>query len=147
MRRPEYEAARWLAQAQDDLRFAEWVLEEDRFFDKGCFIAQQAGEKALKALLYSGGARMVLGHSCAELLAKLILGFPELATLRDPATVLDRFYIPTRYPNGLPGGAPYESFRRSDLEQALAMARQIVQSVARRLAGKDVADPGEPNLP
>jgi hypothetical protein len=40
LKRPEVEAARWIAQARDDLEFARWLLVEDRGFDKGCFITQ-----------------------------------------------------------------------------------------------------------
>lgn len=30
----------------------------------------------------------------------------------EKASVLDKYYIPTRYPNGLPGGVPYEALTR-----------------------------------
>jgi HEPN domain-containing protein len=126
MRRPEYDAARWLAQATDDLAFARWILSEDRFFDKGCFVAQQAAEKALKAVCYLDGARTVIGHSLVELVERPAAAHPEIGALRDDARRLDRFYIPTRYPDGLPGGAPFESFVRSDLEQAVALAEGFV---------------------
>jgi HEPN domain-containing protein len=134
MRRPEHDGARWLAQARDDLEFARWLLTEDRFFDKGCFVAQQAAEKALKAILYAGGARTVLGHSVHELIGRVMERHPDLAHLRGDAKQLDRFYIPTRYPNGLPGGTPFESYSRTDLEQALAMTERIV-SAAERILG------------
>jgi HEPN domain-containing protein len=115
-----------LAQSRDDLEFARWLLAENRFFDKGCFVAQQAAEKALKAVLYSRGARTVLGHSAQELVERVAAKHREAASLKDPARRLDRFYIPTRYPNGLPGGAPFESFTRDDLAQALGLAEEIV---------------------
>lgn len=126
MKQPEAEARRWISQARDDLEFVRWLLAEDRGFDKGCFIAQQAAEKALKAALYRDGARTVLGHSVLELLERLIAGHPAFAMLRDDARRIDRFYIPTRYPNGLPSGTPFESFGREDLEQAVDMAERIV---------------------
>ena len=49
MKEPKGEAKRWLLQGEDDLKFVKWILDEGVFFDKGCFISQQAGEKALKA--------------------------------------------------------------------------------------------------
>jgi HEPN domain-containing protein len=61
------EAKRWILQALDDLKFVSWVRNEGVFFDKGCFLAQQAGEKALKACLYSLRRRKVLGHSLFEI--------------------------------------------------------------------------------
>jgi HEPN domain-containing protein len=57
MKSAEKEARRWFTQARDDLLFVEWVQREGVFFDKGCFIAQQSGEKALKACLYARGER------------------------------------------------------------------------------------------
>ena len=39
---------------------------------------------------------------------------------------LDRHYIPTRYPNRLPGGIPAEAF---DAEKALRQAVQIIQQI------------------
>jgi HEPN domain-containing protein len=51
-----------------------------------------------------------------------------MAVLRDDARRIDRFYIPTRCPNGLPGGTPFETFTREDLRQAVALAERIVAS-------------------
>lgn len=130
LKQPELEARRWMAQARDDLEFIQWLLGEGRGFEKGCFIAQQSAEKALKAVLYLGGARTVLGHSVADLLERVLAEHPRLAALSDDARQLDRFYIPTRYPNGLPGGAPFESFTREDLEKAVGMAGRIVAGAA-----------------
>ena len=48
---PRAEAERWLAQAQSDLAFAEYGL-DGGFYAQACFMCQQAGEKALKALHY-----------------------------------------------------------------------------------------------
>ena len=131
MNQPRHEAERWLAQAVDDLEFTRWVLAEGRFFDKGCFIAQQAAEKALKAVHYLKGERLVFGHSALELLNRLLPEHQELVILREPARLLDRYYIPTRYPNGLPGGSPFESFQRGDLESALDMAERVVAEAVR----------------
>jgi len=44
------EAKRWLTFAQEDLKVAELVLEES-IYNQVCFHSQQAGEKALKALI------------------------------------------------------------------------------------------------
>jgi HEPN domain-containing protein len=134
MRQPEAEARRWLAQAENDLAFAEVGVREG-FFAQACFICQQAGEKALKALHYRGGARVVLGHSLAELLDDLLRDHPTLGDLRDAARQLDQFYIPTRYPNGLPGGVPADSFTRAQATQAVAAAREFIAR-ARTAAGR-----------
>ena len=98
------EAQRWLRQAEDDLGAGE-VLRDGGFHAQACFMSQQAAEIALKALHYLGGARHVLGHSVVELLAGLVEKHPELGSMTEVASRLDQYYVPTRYPNALPGGA------------------------------------------
>jgi HEPN domain-containing protein len=125
MKRARAEAARWLAQAESDLAFAELGLRE-RFFAQACFVCQQSVEKALKALHYLGGARVVLGHSIVELLDTLVAQHVDLADLREGAQQLDQYYVPTRYPNGLPGGVPAEMFTRGQAEEAVSLARRFL---------------------
>lgn len=128
MRQPESEARRWLAQAESDLAFAELGL-RGGFFAQACFICQQAGEKALKALHYRRGARMVLGHSLVELLDGLLADHRALGDLGDAARQLDQYYIPTRYPNGLPGGVPADVFTSKQATEAIAHAREFIVRV------------------
>lgn len=106
---PKAEAARWLAQARSELAFARLGAREG-FYAQACFHCQQSAEMALKALHYLRGARLVIGHSVVELLGGLIDVHPSLGDLRAGAARLDQLYIPTRDPNGLPGGVPAEVF-------------------------------------
>jgi len=128
MKRARAEAERWLAQAKSDLGFAEVGLREG-FFAQACFICQQAAEKALKALHYLGGARIVLGHSLVELLDAVVANHAGLADLREGAQQLDQYYIATRYPNGLPGGVPANVFTRRQADEAVSLARRFVAFV------------------
>jgi HEPN domain-containing protein len=125
MKQPKAEARRWLTQAESDLAFAEVGLREG-FFAQTCFVCPQTGEKALKALCYLRGNRVVLGHSLVELLATLAVADAVGSELREGAQQLDQYYVPTRYPNGLPGGVPAEVFTRRQAEEAVAIARRIV---------------------
>lgn len=125
MRQPEIEARRWLEQAASDLAFAELGVREG-FFAQACFICQQAGEKALKSLHYRRGSRAVLGHSLVELLSGLLSERADLADLLDAARQLDQYYIPTRYPNGLPGGIPSDAFTSKQATEAISFARQFI---------------------
>jgi predicted nucleotidyltransferase len=43
------------------------------------------------------------------------------------ARVLDNFYIPTRYPNGYPEGAPFEHYGRLQSGEAIKYARSIIE--------------------
>jgi HEPN domain-containing protein len=122
---PTAEAARWLAQARSELAFAHVGIREG-FYAQACFHAQQSAEMALKALHYLGGARLVIGHSLVELLAPLVDKHPALGSLRGGAARLDQLYIPTRYPNGLPGGVPADVFSREQADDAVAQAARFV---------------------
>jgi len=57
---PDAEARRWLDQASVDLHWAEHLAQEGGFH-LACFLAQQVGEKALKAYLYGGRAEKERG--------------------------------------------------------------------------------------
>lgn len=115
MHDPTAEARRWWTQALDDRAFVRDMATEARYFDKACFIAQQAAEKAVKACLYAAGRREVLGHAVLEFARELAKLDPAFTAIGGPAARLDRFYIPARYPNGLPAGTPFESYSADDL--------------------------------
>ena len=136
MKDAEREATRWFEQAKDDYWFVDWVQKENRFFDKGCFIAQQAGEKALKACLYAAGERRVFGHSLFEMVSNLIIRFDGFNSIVEECKRLDRFYIPTRYPNGLPGGSPFQVYSDKELKAALSDLTAVIQTAERFLKRK-----------
>lgn len=122
----QQEAARWLSQAENDIAFAEIGLREG-FYAQACFLAQQAAEKALKAVHYAEGARFVLGHSVMRLIQELKEQYPDFLQDMDVARELDQYYIPTRYPNGLPEGAPHEFYSSTQATAALAGAKSIIE--------------------
>jgi len=125
------EASRWLKQAQVDLGWAQHLLEEGAYY-LVCFLSQQAAEKALKAFLYWQGEEVVLGHSVRQLCEKAA-GYDESFAGNCPRWgILDTYYIPTRYPNGLPDGTPAETYDEVSGREALSLAKQIVNHVASR---------------
>lgn len=132
MNDPRAERRRWFDQAENDLAFARHALEGE-FFHQVCFVAHQCVAKALKAVLYAEGARNVIGHSAAGLLARMIPEHPKLATLREHAAELDLYYIPTRYPNGLVEGTPHQAFTRAQALRALESAEAALAAVGREL--------------
>ena len=89
----------WLDEAEDDLATAIDLLRLGRY-SKACYFAQQAAEKALKALLIRRLNRYEHTHGVRELLEMLrdngIDVCDELIRVGDE---LDRYYVPTRYPN------------------------------------------------
>jgi HEPN domain-containing protein len=125
----EREARRWWRQARRDLESAEINAGHARH-EVTCFLSQQAAEKALKAFLYARGESPVLGHSLLALTQRADDYEPPLGALREPAKILDAYYIPSRYPNGLTDDiAPLDFFDASDGERALASCRTILDAV------------------
>ena len=68
-----------------------------------------------------------------ELLDQLVRGHPTLARLREAAQQLDQYYIPTRYPNGLPGGVPADVFSARQAAEATAFAREFIGEARARV--------------
>ncbi len=54
--------------------------------------------------------------------------------LIEKGRVLDNFYIPTRYPNGHPAGAPFEHYGPLQSEEAIRYASEIVGFVRSQMA-------------
>ena len=100
------------------------------FFNTACFQAQQAVEKALKAFLLARGERSLRGHSVLELLDRCVAFDASFARFRQDCRVLDRHYIPTRYPDALPEGTPHEAFGAEDADDAIRRAEGILKAVA-----------------
>ncbi len=120
----------WLAQAHRDLEQAEASRRESRH-EWACFAAHQTAEKALKALhLFSG--QEAWGHVVARLVHELPVDYD--ASLVDKAKVLDAFYVPTRYPNGHPDGAPFEHYGSLQSEDAIRYASEILEFVSSKMA-------------
>ncbi|NKB23480.1 MAG: HEPN domain-containing protein [Kiritimatiellae bacterium] len=93
----------WLGKAEDDISFATLGLEH-HYYSQVCFLAQQASEKSLKGLLISKTAKHPHLHNLRELVARCAEHVPEIRPLEEIARILDQYYIPSRYPDGIPGG-------------------------------------------
>ena len=115
----------WLRQALRDLEQAEDSRRAGRH-EWACFAAHQAAEKAVKALHLALG-QDAWGHVIATLLTELPAARAAPVGLVDKARVLDNFYVPTRYPNGHPSGAPFEHYGPLQSEQGIGYAREIVE--------------------
>ena len=55
--------------------------------------------------------------------------------LLDRLRVLDAFYVPTRYPDSLPEGAPTDHFGRLQSQDALRHARALIDAIRAALVG------------
>jgi len=126
------EGERWLAQATADLRWAVRLAQEGGWH-LACFLAQQVAEKALKAFLYAQGEEIVLGHSVERLCAASARYQPEFTDKAKRWSLLDGYYIPTRYPNGLPDGIPANVYTEDAAKGAVALAEEAVDYVKQLL--------------
>jgi HEPN domain-containing protein len=122
----------WLRQADNDLEWGAHSL-EGGFHSQCCFIAQQAGEKALKAYCFHRGIDIVRTHS----LFRIIRDLGEDGDLERCARELDLYYISGRYPDAFPDGAPFEILTREQAERALTAARTIRRLLGVRMQGDE----------
>ena len=125
--REEFE--RWLSQAEYTLRSAENDMKSG-FYSWACFKAQQAAEYAVKALLFGLGI-MAYGHSIKRLLDVLSKEVDVPDELFNSARLLDRHYIPPRYPDAYIEGAPYEYYGEKDAVEAINSSLAIIAFVRR----------------
>jgi HEPN domain-containing protein len=88
--------------------------------------SQQCAEKVIKALLLLQGKTLARTHLLGNLL-NLLHPNPFAASL--DIQLLDRFCIPTRYPDALPGSLPEGLPNHEDATEALAVARQVLRAV------------------
>jgi len=118
------EFSRWIAMAERTLASAVRDMEAGDY-NWACFKAHQAGEFAVKAVLYGVG-RPTRGHSVARLLRELssFVAIDEGAF--EDALLLDKFYVPTRYVDAWSEGVPYEYFTKHDAELAIGAARRVI---------------------
>jgi HEPN domain-containing protein len=129
LEKDHHEALRWLKTAEEDLGAARGLLTIKKY-SHACFIAQQCAEKAMKALWYALGDDP-WGHS----IRKLIEEIPDKASRQrlmanlEAGNILDRYYIPTRYPNGLPDLTPGEVYLKKDADLCIRHARSILTAV------------------
>jgi len=127
---------RWIDEARWDLETAR-ILHQNGRYNAACFYAHQAGEKAVKALLY-GINEAPWGHSIRVLLERYIekSGDRGAEKLLSYARELDRHYIPSRYPNAHPSGTSYEAYDPETSRESISYAQEIVNYASERLGVK-----------
>jgi HEPN domain-containing protein len=97
-------------------------------------MAEQTAQVALKAFIIARRRRQIWEHSVQEL-ARLCSRYDKDFTgLIDAGKILDRYYIPTRYPDALASPAvPYKTYIEKDAVEALGLAGKILNLVKQRL--------------
>jgi HEPN domain-containing protein len=122
----------WMRQARLDLDHARLAADASHV-EWAVFAAQQAAEKACKALHMSLGSD-AWGHDLTALLEALPQGHRAADDLIDRAKSLDKHYIPSRYPNGFDQGTPRDHYTVREARQAIADAETILEFCAHSIA-------------
>lgn len=111
----------WLSRAKGNLNLAEkggrlkGVLLEDL-----CFNAQQAAEKALKAVCLAQGKDIPKTHSLIHLMDILEAGGFEIPENVRNADILTQYAVQSRYPSIM------EEITRTEYREALKLAANVV---------------------
>lgn len=116
------DAQKWLDFAGEDLHMAKLAM-RDSLFNQVCFHAQQVAEKTLKSLIITAGVLPPKTHKLGDLLGLLPVALPD--NLRPRLLLLDRYYIPTRYPDAVPGSLATGMPNQADAEEALSASTDI----------------------
>ncbi len=118
----------WFRQAENDWEWGDHTLDSG-YFSQACFISQQVALKALKSLCLYYKFDTIRTHSVRKIAQELGIN----GEIEETGKYLDLFYIPTRYPDSLPEGAPFESFTQQQAKDALDKALSILNYVRAKI--------------
>lgn len=113
----------WLAQAGRDLKAARDSMAAGNY-EWCAFQAQQAAEKALKALLQFHHLE-VTGHTLIHLLRRVEEFVAVPSEYWPLARELDRHYIQPRYPNSFAAGYPAQFYDQETAGRCVDYAEQL----------------------
>ena len=122
------EINRWFEFAREDSIVAQ------ASFDKGvynqvCFHAHQGVEKALKGYLADRERDIPKTHFIGVLLKLCVEIDGDFEKMVERCIILDDYYIPTRYPDALPGSFPEGMPDKEDALKAMAILKEAMDFV------------------
>jgi HEPN domain-containing protein len=126
----------WLARAKGNLANARQPKPPDAFWEDHCYMAQQATEKALKAVYQKQGLFFRFVHDLKELGKGLEKNGLKIPVEVREAIVLTKYAFETRYPG------PFEPVTEMEFKKALALAEAVVA-----WAEKIIRTPEKPDGP
>lgn len=109
----------WLARAKSNLALAKLEKPEEAFWEDLCFNAQQAAEKAVKAVLQHKGILFRYIHDLEELITNLKDHGVEVPDYINEAAKLTQYALELRYPGHSEQGTEEE------YQQALKIAERV----------------------
>lgn len=135
MKKQKHSYTKWLESAIDELKFAKVILEEQPDFPwYVCFHSQQAAEKALKSfLIFKKYSKPIRTHNLVILLECCKNYDKKFNFISESCEILNAYYIPTRYPDALPGMSLTGRFRPTEAKEAVETAQEIVRFVKNKI--------------
>ena len=126
---PPTDPREWLGRARSNLMRAGKVIPEV-YLEDLCFDAQQAAEKAIKAVFIHHRLRFPYIHDLARLLTLLQQGGVGIPKYVRKAAGLTRFAVESRYP-GVSGPVTKREHRRT-----VRIAQSVLQWAERKIGGR-----------
>ncbi len=114
----------WLYHAYQDLLAARVLIEDDRLYNPTVFHCQQAIEKSLKAFLLFKHHKLFDGHNLTWLCKQAAMTDQSFTKWIGKSTLLNRFYIETRYPADIP-----DEITRDLAEDILAATEDMMEFI------------------
>lgn len=132
----KHNAKIWLKQAGYDLEAAE-LSTRNQFNEWACFQAEQAAEKALKALIVSAGKPAPRIHKLSALVGVAKKYVPKMRRQYIHISMLQAFTFIARYPFLLPGeyDAPHNYITEKEALQCIEEAREVIKVAESLLNG------------
>jgi HEPN domain-containing protein len=127
-------AREWLEQARDEVKMGKY-LGEGGFFKGACFHAQQAMEKAIKALLLAKGWMLERTHSIERLAVIAEQYNVDLPLAEEEIAFMDGIYR-GRYPAEA-GLLPFGEPSQGDARKAVEIAEKVVAVASRSCGGQE----------
>ncbi len=121
-------AEEWLSRAKGDLALSQVPLPKGAFYEDLCYHAQQAAEKALKAIYRKKGWAFRYTHDVDELIVGLREKEVEVPSVVAEAVVLTGYASEARYP-GLEEPVSVEEYR-----EAVRLAEAVVAWAEREVS-------------
>ena len=115
----------WLGRARSNLAHAR-TRNPDVYLEDLCFNAQQAAEKAIKAVMIQQDIEYPYTHNIYDLLGVLEVTGETIPEEVDAARSLSKYAVATRYPGGIPVST-------QEYQKALETAEAVVNWAAARI--------------
>lgn len=132
------EPQRWLDKATEDVTVARVMIAEG-FTSHACFHAQQCIEKAFKAYLIAESNTYPRIHALLDLLKECAALDSSFLQFLPESSIVDKYYISTRYPSGIPGSVLTRPSQK-EAEEAVTAAEKILDFVKQEITQSGSAE-------